>query len=200
MKQVAYYDEDAQARTWTCDCGWSGPFSAMPVEYESDFEVLCCPTCDKHLGYLNFPTFSETRRAAAAGNARAIAALPGVERTEARRTRAASLELRKAAQLPDLALAGPTRFVWDQVEDGGEQWTEIRLAGSGELAWRQLAYYEGWEVFLRARDVLAERYGDGFAALVATGRSLLYLFGDSISARLQHEPEHATAEDAPWVG
>ena len=171
----------------------------MPVEYESDFVASRCLTCDRHLAYLMFPTLAETRRAAAGGHAEAIRELPRVEAAEARRKRAAALQLREAAQLPDVALSEPTRFVWDLVEESGDQWTEIRIATSGDLVWRQLAYYEGWETFLTARKVLATRHGALFAGPVATKRSLMYLFGDSISARLKHEPEHATADDAPWI-
>ena len=140
------------------------------------------------------------RRHATLGGRRATRprGLPPAEAAEGRRRHGEALQLTRADQLPYVDLVAPTRFVCDQVRDHADDWVEIRLAGTGALAWRQLAFWEGWEAFDVARSALRERYGGTFESLVVTRRSRLYLYGDRMSVPLSHEPAVASAEDAPW--
>lgn len=198
---VRYYDEKARSRTWACPCGWRGTIGEMATGRYTELQDGSCPACDTMLVIIPYPTLAETRRAAARGNREAIDELSSAEAWASRAERAAALELRSPEQLPSLELATPTRFVWDQVAKAGEQWVEIRVAGSGDLVWRQLAYWEGYEQLNRAREALRTRYGAAFVDLAVTDRSEMYLYGDVMSGPSRAgDPDTATAADAPWVG
>ena len=79
-KQVKYYDYD-RSEPVECGCGWSG----LPGAYEDYFHELLdvtCPDCDSMLLIVPFPTYEQTRAAAADGNEEAIAELQRIEERE----------------------------------------------------------------------------------------------------------------------
>ena len=81
-KQVRYYDYD-RSEPVECRCGWSG----LPGAYEDYFHELLdvtCPACDSMLLIVPYPTFEQTRAAAADGNEEAIAELRRIEERETR--------------------------------------------------------------------------------------------------------------------
>ena len=154
---------------------------------------------DSSLVFRMSSTLAETREAAAAGNADAIRALPATEKGADRAGRAEAMELRSPGQLPKLDLAGPTRFAWDFEDRNEERWTVIRVATVGREVWRELAYYEGGGRFLAIRDLLAARYGNGFAGLVPAFRSATWLYGDRAVPSAVSDAGDATNEETPWI-
>lgn len=65
--------------TFTCRCGWTGTFMAMSREMYEALVDGSCPQCDTMLVIRQYPSESETRSAAAAGNPEAIAELGAIE-------------------------------------------------------------------------------------------------------------------------
>lgn len=193
---MEWYAADRDTRTFSCTCGWKGHLSDMGQELFSELVEHDCPECFASLVIREFPTLADVRRAAKRGDPEAIRRLPDYEQTASRAKRAKSSELKHADQLPELELAGPTRFVWDLEERDGERWTVVRVAGSGTEAWSEMAYYEGWPRAVAIRDLLAARYGDAFAGLVRTVRSGIWITGDDFRAV---DLPLADEDDAPWL-
>lgn len=170
------YDPDAALR---CpNCGWAGCGRGQEEMYEDLFDV-CCSGCGEMLLIVSFPTDSETRAAAAAGNPAAQRELPSVDERQAFLHRAADTELRDGAQLPDLA-GDEVIIDWDFEEADGEDWTVLRHNGS-EI-WREIAYYEGYRRFATVFEILRDRYGSRLAEVRPTPASDLFLYGDKLSA------------------
>ncbi len=76
--------------------------ATVPLNSFEDLFDLRCPRCDRILLIVSYPTFAETRAAAAAGHPRAIADLPQVVAQEAFLARAEASELKDPEQLPEL--------------------------------------------------------------------------------------------------
>ncbi|MGD0863131.1 MAG: hypothetical protein ABSA21_10280 [Candidatus Limnocylindrales bacterium] len=205
MVSHSYYDRGPETPVQCRHCGWDGPFSALKAALFSEVIEYDCPACYEIVLVLSLPTYDDVRAAAAAGNQRAIADLPNAERVEQAQAAMRATMLRSASDLPELLLGRPTLFVWDQESLAGagsrpNEWTVVRLAGSGREVFRERAFYEGYERFMKVRDLLRHRYGDHFSDLLPTGRSKLYLGGDAISAfRIMGDPREPTCEEAPWL-
>ena len=192
---IGFYAPDRATRVFDCRCGWSGTIEQMSREIHREVVDHSCPTCDTMLVIQEYPSTSETREAAAKGDEQAIEALPSHERAERRQKRAKAAELKSVEQLPGLELMTPTLFVWDVEETAEESWAIVRIAGSGQEVWRELAYWEGWERAVAVRDLLAEKYGPMYAGLVATWQGQNYNAGDTFQTVL----ELADEQDTPWI-
>lgn len=160
-------------------CGWSGPGEDWSTEMNRGMDLfdIYCPSCGEKYGFLAFPTHDEVREAAAAGNERAIAALPDLDRREAFLERADESELTDAAELPDLE-GDELELLWDfePGPDGEDNVTVIRH-GDREL-WREVAYWEGGDRFAAVFTILRRRYGRRLIRLTPTPGSKGYLGGD----------------------
>jgi tetratricopeptide (TPR) repeat protein len=177
-KHLNYYDYDRDEPLTCPSCGWSGR-GADNEEYFEELLDVRCPRCDRMVLIVSLPTGEETRAAAAAGNPDAQGELPDVEARETFLERAQGLELKEAAQLPEL---GGKRLVieWDFEVRGDDRWTVLRH-GRREI-WRELAYWEGYERFAEVFALLRERYGSRLAEVRPTPASEVYLYGDELSA------------------
>lgn len=171
-----YWDLD-QSAPITCP---RGDHTGVPEIGDTDaFLDVRCAACDGPITKLSWPTIDETRAAAAAGNGRAIEALPSAEQTAVRRERAARLELSDPSQLPSIA-DERVEITWDQVEQDDEQWTVLRH-GDREL-FRELAYWEGIDRFVEVVEILTRAYGPRLRAVVPARGSEMYLYGDRLGA------------------
>lgn len=72
-----YYDSSWRTQNFDCAaCRWSGrPFEDMRPEGFSELMHFECGACGEILLIVSYPTRTQTRKAAAAGNAEAISAL-----------------------------------------------------------------------------------------------------------------------------
>lgn len=79
MAQIRkYYDLDWRIEEFKCpDCGWSGKMDEMSNELFNEVMDFSCPSCDKMILIVSYPTLDEIEEAAASGNAEAIAQLRG---------------------------------------------------------------------------------------------------------------------------
>lgn len=171
---LGFWDYDRDAPLSCPACGWTGTGAGNENAFRDLLDV-CCPACDDMLLVVNYPTLTETRVAAAAGDRRAQAELSEMEAAAARAERAATLELKEPSQLPNL---DGERVVieWDFEERDDEKWT-VLLHGDQEI-WRELAYYEGYGRFAEVFEILRARYGSRLAEVRPTFASGLYLYGD----------------------
>ena len=167
----SYYAVDLND-TIECSCGWRGRISAAMEVYDGR-----CEECNRMLLIVTYPTFEETKEAAAAGDPRALKDLRTALATERYRERFEALRLRSPAELPDLD-GEAFAFAWDFEDDKADDalWTVIRL-GEREV-WREPALWEGHERFAEVKSILKERYGERFRSLTPTAASEHYLLGD----------------------
>jgi len=93
-----YYDFHKNERLECPRCGWTGQASDASSDHHAELFDVSCPSCEKMLLIVSFPTTEETKQAA--GNEEAEAALPGVEQMEARWARAAELALKADSDFP----------------------------------------------------------------------------------------------------
>ena len=168
----------------TCKaCGWSGPTDRC-YELFAELLELRCPECDARLTgtlYL-YPTGDEVRRAAAAGNPRAIEELPTVEAREARWARIEREELKRADQLPDVPGDAPFVVDWLLVRDEAEDERYVELRVGEQLLFRELATYECLPRFEAIAKLLRERYGARVTQLRPDeGEAVTYVIGDRLS-------------------
>jgi hypothetical protein len=147
----------ARRRRWSCDCGWRGSIDDLSLVPYTGVLEGSCPACGRHLILSSYPTDEETRAAAATGDGIAIGNLAHRERAHERAGRAATLELERPDQLPSLRLAGPTRFVWDQVSELPCVSDRLELAGKRPRPRRQVVTREGFEQLGHSRDRLRWR-------------------------------------------
>jgi hypothetical protein len=127
-----------------------------------------------------FPTFDETREAAAAGNPRALENMAAMEQQEAEHKRKQAIpSLSEPAQLPDLPNE-PLNITWDIVDADGDAWHQ--LTHGGIEIWRELASYEFYERYCEVFAIVHQRYGDRFASMNPTKGANWWLVGDSWGA------------------
>jgi hypothetical protein len=183
-RQVNYYDYDG-SRTLTCpDCGWSGKAGKGNREDYRELYDVSCPTCDRMLLIVPYPTHEETRVAAAADHSEAELNLVMVEQREAFFARAEEHKLTETGELPDLD--GDELVIdWDfeepaEGEGPGDKWTVLRYGD--QVIWREFAFYEGYERFGEVLEILRTRYGERLADLRPTEDSYNYLLGDVLRA------------------
>jgi hypothetical protein len=145
------------------------------------------------LAIVSFPTGAEIREAAAGGDEKARADLEGLKDRERFLERYQAMELKQAAQLPDLE-GDALHFEWTVESSGGERHVVIRLRPSGSEVWREIEAWENWEHFLDVRGLLRARYGSRYRGLDIHDHAWLYLLGDRLLAA--DRLDAALAEDA----
>ncbi len=171
----SYYEYNERERLTCPRCGWTGQAGEAGSEHHRELFDVSCPSCDKMLLVVSYPTIEETKRAAGKGNETALRNLPEAEKVEARLERAAKLELKVDSDLPEIT-GSDLAFEWDFERVDEESWTLIRHGDA--VIWRELAYWEGCDRFHEVEDILRQHYGGRFASLEPTRASLLYLHGD----------------------
>ena len=68
-----YYDAAWRVQEFTCPaCSWSGRADDMVQEWYSELMDFSCPSCDKMILIVSYPTVEGTEEAAASGNPEAI--------------------------------------------------------------------------------------------------------------------------------
>lgn len=177
-KCLKFWEYDREAPLTCPSCGWIGR-AAANEDHHDDLIDVCCPECDRVLLIVSFPTISEPRAAAAAGNPRAQAELRNVDVVDVFHVRAQQAELKHPSQLTTLE-GDRLLIVWDFEEHDDGKWTVLRH--NGQEIWRELAYYEGYERFAVVLGILRERYGTRLLEVQPTPASGLYLYGDDLSA------------------
>jgi hypothetical protein len=170
---INYFDFDLDGELACPNCGRRSRAGDL-IEIYDELSDFVCP-CGNMIAIVPHPTVEETKRAAAAGNPKAIAELDHALRVEARRKRVEELKLKPTDALPELD-GGELAFAWDFEEGDDEKWTVIRCGST--VVHRELAVYEGQDRFDEVKQILKEAYGERFAELRPTQASLLYLYGD----------------------
>ena len=183
---IPYWDYDREAPITCARCGWSGAASSGEESHPGLLDVTC-PECSQMLLIVPFPTTEQTRAAATAGNPRAQAELPTVDKID-KRWEAAAESGRTGPQLPEIPGDSIT-IVWDFEERDGEAFTVLRH--EDREIWRELAFWEGIERFEEVATLLEQRYRSRLVAFEPTRRSELYLYGDKLAA-----PERVAAINA----
>lgn len=164
-------------------CDWSGPGDDWSTEMNRGMDLfdIYCPSCGAKRGFLAFPTHEEVRAAAAAGDPRAIEALPDLDEREEFLDRAHDAHLTDESELPDLE-GEHFELIWD-FEPGADDEDSITVIRHGDRElWREVAYWEGGDRFADVFTNLRRRYGQRLIGLEATDRSQPYLGGDHFTA------------------
>jgi hypothetical protein len=176
-KQLSYWQYDETDPLVCPSCGWTGTGVGAEMNVFRELVDLRCPNCEQMLVIVANPTIEETKRAAAAGNPRAIADMDYVRQIEAFRARWERERLHSAAELPELE-GTELAFVWDFEQiDGTETARTIIRHGDREV-WSEPALWEGGERFREVKTLLEERYGARFVGLAPSEASRLFLYGD----------------------
>jgi hypothetical protein len=164
----------------TCpECPWAGNGQSAETEWHRDLLDVSCPKCGKMLLVVPYPTFAQVKAAAAAGNEKASAQLAVMEGQERRYRHFASVELASPDQLPELD-GDELEFIWDGEGDRPSGHLNIKVCD--RVIWREPEFYECWPRFNEIKKILVARYGRRFKSLTPTESSLLYLYGDDLSA------------------
>ena len=164
-----------------CDeCGWRGRTSDAYEPFEQ-LLTLNCPHCDARVGGMfRYPTHDEIRKAAAAGNPRAIEMLPETEAMEERWKRVEQEELRDYRQLADVPAEAPFVVRWSLEDLDGEKYVVLRVGE--QIIGRELAIWEGLPRFRAIAELLLERYPSRVLELRPDdGEAVTYLLGDKLS-------------------
>jgi len=157
------------------------------------FDVYC-PKCDAREGFRSFPSHGQIRDAAAAGDPRAIAEIPSLDREEASLSRAVSTLLRDPADLPELE-GDELELIWD-FEPGGQGRDNLTVIRHGERElWRETAFWEGGDRFAQVFTILRRRYGWRLVCLNPTYESLGDLGGDHFTRDYRRAAEGLTNLD-----
>lgn len=99
---LKFWDYDSSAELTCPTCDWCGPADGNE-EWDSTLIEVRCGSCGQMLLVVPFPTFDETRKAAAAGNEAVIAEIPSMEKVEAEQLwRQQQVHLSSPDQLPEL--------------------------------------------------------------------------------------------------
>lgn len=173
-----YYDIDLDDEWW-CECGTRFRVGDGMEPYDCLYDVHC-PGCERMVLVVAYPTPGQTRRAAAAGNPKALADLDDANAVERRWRRIEELELKSAEQLPPLD-GDPIGLELDVVTAGGERVGEERwfsVTREGREIWRELAIYEGMDRFVALRELLREAYAPRRVTLEVTDAAQRMLCGD----------------------
>ncbi len=174
-QSLSYFDEWRHVQL-CCACGWSGSLDPDRTEPHASLLEFSCPSCDSVLALVHYPTDEEMLAN--------IDQLSDEERTNLGKRQdflqdARRLALQSPQQLPDLEGAALILH-WDFVTKGHTHYTIIRH--HDQEVWRELAFWEGVERYQKILELLKAKYGDRLYDLIPTESSLLYLYGDSLSA------------------
>lgn len=175
----AYYDFDEERLTCR-QCAWSGPGREWSTEMNGGMELfdIYCPKCEARNGFRCLPTHGQIRDAAEAGDRRAIAELPELDRIESSLDRRVASLLSDPAELPDLD-GEELELVWDLERGGGNGMNNKQIIRHGEReVWRETAFWESGDRFAQVFTILRRRYGWRLVSLTPTGRSMGDLGGD----------------------
>ena len=171
-KHVAYYEFDQNAPIVCTHCGATGSYAEWAEYYDALFDITC-GVCGRMLYIVGYPTIEDIREYAERGNEDAISSLPAAKEREAFLAKLEAEQLKTPGQLPELE-GDELEFTWDFLDAGDEHFTLI-LLGQEEI-WREPAVYDGYYRFEEVRNLLKERYGERYAGLTYTERSMVWLF------------------------
>ena len=171
----SYFDRWRNCKLF-CVCGWSGPLDPDQTEPHRILLEFSCPSCDTALAFVHYPTDEEM-----VANSKQLSS---EERTNLAKRQAflsevEGLALHASHQLPDLEGAS-LDLSWDFVTEGRNHYTIIRH--HNQVVWKERAFWEGIERFNTVLGLLKTKYGDRLIDLIPTESSLLYLYGDNLSA------------------
>lgn len=79
-----YFADGWRERSLACPCGWEGDSRGMAMELHDAVTDYTCPSCGNLLLIVSHPDLAQVQRAAAAGDAEAVAQLAIVEEALAR--------------------------------------------------------------------------------------------------------------------
>ena len=176
---LKFWDYDSSATLACPACSWCGPADGNE-DWDTTLIEVRCGSCGTMLLLVPFPTFDETREAAAAGNAAANADLSAMEKQEASYLwRQQQVHLSSPEQLPELP-DEPLIIVWDATTEDGKDWQT--LSHDGCEIWREPAYYESYKRFEEIFKILRARYGTRLAEVRPTPSSECWIYGDKIGA------------------
>lgn len=176
-----------------CHCGWRGTFEQGNVEHHNELMDSECPNCSAIIALVAYPTGAEVER----NEAHDSPFRRSVRKAEQRQVASKSSCLRSVEQLPEIE---DLEFVleWSFEEGLGEKWTVIRKAE--QEVFRELAFWEGWSRYLEVAAILKCKYGERLLDLRPSGKSWLYLLGDSLVAGeriAQYRREHFPGAPEP---
>jgi hypothetical protein len=141
---------------------------------------LNCPKCDSRLAVITFPTYDEVRKAAATGDAHALAMMPDVEDGE--RLQETRRQCRqRLAQLP--RLDGTALSFTLDTEDSGDRMNPdwLILKCQGNEIYREPSGFEWWKGVIEIGQAVKDQYGDQ-AGWYDPSNAGFRLLGDSMSA------------------
>jgi hypothetical protein len=174
------YFSDWRTDMWDCPgCGWSGPGSGLAKEYFDELFEVHCPRCDHKFGVITHPTTEQTQRAAAAGNAEAIAHLKALT-VVGQRQRDVQQAREALGYLPDLDGTDLTFTFAPEGGDDGMSPTWLVLYCGDREVYREPSGYEGWQAIIDIGMVLVDRYA-GRIAWIDPAAAGDCLGGDDIS-------------------
>ena len=162
-----------------CDCGWSGPGSALALELFEALMEVHCPRCDAKFGLMPFPNREQTQSAADEGNVEAASELQRFSAyDEVQRELAESRQ--RISELPDLT--GDVLTFTFGVE-GGEALNPayLTIKHEGVEIYRERSGFEWWSSLLELSTLLMERY-PGRISWIDPTNDADQLLGDDLSA------------------
>jgi len=169
--------EDWQRAALTCNgCGWSGDGGDARLMAISTFDYfLRCPRCDRVIDALRTPTIQEAREHWDELDEDTRLQIAVVE---ARHRERKEQRLERPDQLPDLD-GDDLLLTWDMTDrEGGD----VVIRHGDRVVWREPTYYENFDRFEKVAGILGRKYGRRLIDVIPTETSMLYLYGDRISA------------------
>jgi hypothetical protein len=80
MARNTTYFSDWKTGKYDCDCGWTGSASELTKDYFAELMAYACPTCDRNLVLVSFPSADEVEAAAATGDEEAKSMLADIRK------------------------------------------------------------------------------------------------------------------------
>lgn len=181
---MRYFDDWQSSRLTCAVCLWRGSADPSTLRWNDSHRypagTFRCPLCGKALLAIeysasmtdtlaNLDKLSPDQRAGVLDSAKRSSDID------------ASL-LTGPDQLPDLKPENvSSKLVWDIEGDGeGTQWNVIRHGD--RILWRQRAWWEGFDEFLRVVEIIHTRYGQAIRDLEPTEMASMWLGGDALWA------------------
>lgn len=181
-RHLNYYDYDENEILECPVCHWKGSSKNNTEIYDILLDVTC-PTCDKMLLIVNYPTTEEVKQALNSGNVKAAGDYMSVLATEAYNKYFEEKKLKSVEQLPEIQ-GDELDFIWDfeNLPIDGMFNSETVIRYKEVVLWREPAFWEGWFRFNQIKEILSQKYGNYFHSLKPTPESELYLYGDDMLA------------------
>jgi hypothetical protein len=167
-KLFSWYD-GWQNEVFVCPyCKWTGKIDEMSKGYFQELFDAKCPKCWTNMAIVSYPSYRDTKDAAARGNPKAVADLAVWEERLAcwrvRRERWEKEKLTDIAQLPDVP--GDCLQAVMAVEEKVETWFVLKI---GDMSiWRELGWYGSPARLRELEALLGAKYGDRFKELKMT--------------------------------